>query len=208
MKKITFCILLFLSLNCFSQYTKAKLILKDGTIKEGIAEINILNYKINFKRNSESKKEKFDSKIVEELFLFKDSLSFSFKYKKILEFKKPIVLKSVIKNNNLSLYEKVNEYTYFDNYGALGGIAAVWLKNKHPEDYNKILQHTYYVVKNNNEKAMFFGDTKYTSKSRLREIIKKRLSDCEIILKKSKNKEFKVKDIPLIVNMYNANCSE
>ena len=45
-----------------------------------------------------------------------------------------------------------------------------------------------------------------TSKRRFREIIKKRLKPFSLIMKHLENKEFKVKDIPKIVALYNTKC--
>lgn len=201
MKKTILLILVFFCLKSYSQYYKAEVTFLDGTSKNGIARINILNDKILFKNDEESKKEKYNHKNVSKLVLIKDSISHSFRYKKTLGRRAPKLLQVIKENDKLSLYAVVTESNFLHSYGLLGALATTLV------DANKI-DYEYYIVKNNSTKAQFFGNTKLTSKKRFKEIVRKRLKECLIIIEKVENKEFTVKNIPEIVEYYNNNCAK
>jgi hypothetical protein len=200
MKKTISILILFLSLNNYSQYFEAEIHFLDGTSKKGIAQINILSDKIIYKNNETSKKEKYNHENISKLILKKDAVSYSFRYKKTLGRRAPKLLQTIIESNNLSLFALVTESNFLSSYGILGALASTMV------DVNKN-NYEYYIVKNNAPKAIFFGNTESTSRKRLREIIKKRLKECLKIVRKAENKEFKVTDIPRIVDLYNKNCS-
>ena len=199
MKKV-FLLLFIFSFNSYSQFLDAELSFIGGTSKIGIARINILNDKIIFRTNKDSKKEKYNHKQISKLVLKKDSISNTYRYKKTLGRRAPKLLQVIKEDKNLSLYAVVTESNFLYSYGLIGALATTLV------DANKI-NYEYYIVKSNNLKASFMGSTEYTSRKRLREIIKKRLKDCSQLLKKSENKEFKAKDIPMIVDFYNLNCN-
>lgn len=201
MKKIILLIIILFCCTSNAQYFKANVSFKDGTSKSGLARVNTLNDKIFFKENKTSTKEKYNHKEINTLILKKDSISNSYRYKKTLGRRAPRLLKVITESNNLSLYAVVTESNYLYSFGLLGALATTII------DANKI-DYEYYMVKNNDEKALFFGNTNLTSKKRFKEIIRKRLKDCPKIVKKVENKEFKVKNIPEIVAYYNKNCTK
>jgi hypothetical protein len=188
------------SLKAYAQYFDAELYFLDGTHKNGIARINILNDKIYFKNNKQSKKEKYNHKEIGRLILKKDSIAKTFHYKKTIGRRAPKLLETMIEDANLSLYAVVTKSNYLYSFGLVGVLASTLVDTSS-------IDYEYYMVKGNSGKAIYFGDTKLTSRKRLREIVKKQLKKCPVLLRKSKNKEFKVKDIPKIVRFYNKNCS-
>jgi hypothetical protein len=193
--KISFLLLFTLSLNSFSQYVNAELHFFDGSIKKGLAEINIINDKIKFKENKKGKRTSYNHKKIEKLILKNNGFTKIFRYKKTLGRRAPRLLELVIENKNLSLYATIVKQ---ELYGLLGVLLKIPTK----------VTHTYYMVKQQNNKAIYFGDTDLTSRKRLREIVKKHLKDCLALIEKSENKEYKTKDIPQIVGFYNTNCSQ
>ena len=195
MKKniIIFCV--FFSLKSFAQYyVNSDLYFIDGTMTNGLAHINILNDKIKFKKHKEDKRISYNHKSISKLILKRDTIIKEFRYKKTLGRRAPRLLELIIEDDNVSLYAEILE---LQMYGLVGAILKI---------PNKIV-HTYYIVKNNNNHAVFFGDTDYTVHKRFKEIARKNLENCEEVLTKIENKEYKVKDIKEIVKHYNKKCS-
>jgi len=140
MKKSVLLFFLAFSLKSYSQYFEAELYFIDGTNKTGIARINILNDKVIFKRDTKSKKEKYNHKNISKLILKKDSISHTFQYKKILGRRPPKLLESIIESSNLSLFAVITESNFLNNYGLLGALASTIV------DADKI-NYEYYIVK-------------------------------------------------------------
>ena len=159
-----------------------------------IAQINILNDKIKCKKHKEDKRISYNHKSISKLILKRDTIIKEFRYKKTLGRRAPRLLELIIEDDNVSLYAEILE---LQMYGLVGAILKI---------PNKIV-HTYYIVKNNNNHAVFFGDTDYTVHKRFKEIARKNLENCEEVLTKIENKEYKVKDIKEIVKHYNKKCS-
>ncbi|MDG1697596.1 MAG: hypothetical protein P8H93_01620 [Polaribacter sp.] len=201
MKKSILLFFLVFSLKSYCQYFEAELYFINGTNKTGITRINILNDKVIFKKNKNTKKEKYNHKNSSKLILKKDSISHNFQYKKILGRRSQKLLESIIESSNLSLFAVITESIYLNNYGLFSALASTIV------DADKI-DYKYYILKNRDVKAVFFGNIELTSKKRLREIVKKQLKDCQSLVEKTENKEFKVKDIPDIIHYYNSNCSQ
>jgi hypothetical protein len=209
MKQLFTLTLLLISLNTYSQYyLEAELHFIDGSIRNGLAHINTLNDRIKFKSDEESKRISFNHEEINTLILKKDSISKTYKYKKAIGKRTPRLLELISENENLSLYAIVDEqaynnFTMYGMYGAIGGIVS-GIASSIVDDKTRV-NYTYYFVKNNEKKAHYLGMSG-SSKKRLRQKIKKYFNDCPTLIKKSESEEYKVSDIPKIIEFYNEHC--
>ena len=194
MKKIVLFFLVLYSTTSFSQYyIDAELHFLDGTVKTGLAHINISNDKIKFKKNKETKRISYNHKNIARLILKKDSIQKEFRYKKAKGRRAPRLLELILEHENLSLYAQIVET---ELYGLIGAILKV------PNKFT----YTYYIVKKDSNDAIYFGDTDLTGHRRFKEITKKHLLDCPELIGKIKNKEYKIEDALKVVTHYNEKC--
>mgnify|MGYP003667127838 CR=1 FL=1 len=196
MKRITLFLLLFFSMNSMAQYyVRAELHFLDGTKTFGLAHINTFNDKIKFKKNKGDKRISYNHEDVSRLILRRDTLKKEFRYKKTLGRRAPKLLELIIEDDNISLYAEIAEIRM---YGLVGALLKV------PNQFI----YTYYIVKDNGNKAIYFGDTELTVHKRFKEITKKHLKGCKEVLVKVKNKEYKVKHAQEVVRHYNKKCTK
>lgn len=194
MKKIIVLLCLLFSLNSFAQYANAELHFLDGTVKTGLADINIFNDKIKFKSDKKAKRVSYNHKDISRLLLKRDTLVSEFQYKKAKGRRAPRLLELISEHENVSLYAEIVETR-------MHGLIGLLLKIP-----NKIT-FTYYIVKNQGKNAIYFGDTDLTGHRRFKEITKKHLADCPDLVEKIKNREYKVKHAPQVVAYYNEKCN-
>ena len=190
MKKIFVSLFLIFSINTFGQFVRAELHFIDGTKKTGYADVNIFNHKIKFKENRKGKKTKYNHKEVSGLFLKRNKIKKEFRYKKTLGRRAPILLELLIEDENISLYAEIEEIRM---YGLLGAVLKI----------PNVLIYKYYIVKEDSNTAIYFGDTEFTVHKRFKEITNKHLKGCEEVLIKIKNREYKVKHAQEVVRHYN-----
>lgn len=194
MKKIILFFLLIYSSISYSQYyIDAELHLLDGTVKTGLAHINISNDKIKFKKNKEAKRISYNHKNIAKLILKKDSIQKEFRYKKAKGRRAPRLLELILEHKNVSLYAQVIEAQL---YGLIGALLKV------PNKFT----FTYYIVKKEGIDAIYFGDTDLTGHKRFKETTKKHLIGCPELIGKIKNRGYKIEDAPKIVSHYNEKC--
>ncbi|MFY0629283.1 MAG: hypothetical protein JXR05_02810 [Flavobacteriaceae bacterium] len=194
MKKIIILLCLLFSLNSFSQYVNAELHFLNGTVKTGLAEINIFNDKIKFKEHKKAKRISYNHKDISRLLLKRDTLVSEFRYKKAKGRRAPRLLELISEHENVSLYAEIVETRLY------GGLITLLLKVP-----NKVT-FTYYIVKNKGKDAIYFGDTDLTGHRRFKEITRKHLTDCPDLIEKIKKREYKVKHAPEVVKYYNEKC--
>mgnify|MGYP003668128792 CR=1 FL=1 len=190
---ILFFLLLYSSISYSQYYIDAELHFIDGTVKTGLAHINISNDKIKFKKNIDSERISYNHNNIAKLILKKDSIQKVFRYKKAKGRRAPRLLQLVVDHNKLSLYAA------FTKYRPNGLISALF-------DTTKI-DYVFYLVKNQKDEAIYVGERGLTSKKRMSKVIKKYLGDCPELVQKADKKEFKLKDIINIVEHYNSKCS-
>ncbi len=195
MKKIIIFLFLFFSINSIAQYyVEGDLYFKDGTMTTGLAHINVFNDKIKFKKNKDEKRISYNHKSVDKLILRRDTIQKEFRYKKTLGRRAPRLLELIIQNDNISLYAEILE---LHMYGLVGVILKIPTK----------FVYTYYIVKKNSDRAVFFGDTDFTVHKRFKEITRKHLKNCEEVLSKIENREYKIKHAQEVVRHYNKRCN-
>tara|TARA_R110001632_G_scaffold53818_2_gene132234 strand:+ start:694 stop:1263 length:570 start_codon:yes stop_codon:yes gene_type:complete len=176
-------------------YARAELHFLDGTKTFGLAHINTFNDKIKFKKHKDDKRISYNHKDVSRLVLRRDTIKKEFRYKKTLGRRAPRLLELIIEDKNISLYAEITEVRM---YGLIGALLKV------PNQFIYI----YYIVKEDANKAIYFGDTELTAHKRFKEITKKHLKGCDEVLIKVKNREYKVKNSQEVVRHYNKKCTK
>jgi hypothetical protein len=183
-KKILYVIFLFLTYPIFSQEREAKIVFIDSTSIQGYGEIK--NEKIYFRVDLKSKKSEWDYDYTKGLIFSGYGFTEKYEYVKPDKYSKPILME-VIEEGNINLYKKsYNNYVNGLGPGQFGSY---------------VFSSAYYVKKNNEENA-----TELTFSFKSRSL--RYFSDCEKLIEKIKNREFKVNTIPEIVYYYNDYCGK
>lgn len=197
MKKILLLVLLLFSAFSFAQkfnkFVQADIDFKDGTKKSGYVVINTMNDKIIFKQSEHDEAVRLSGKEVDGLVLIHAGDSLTLRYKQANDRRAPRLLYALVDNDNASLY--ISSYRQ-EFYGGEAGLFITQLENTY-----------YYFVKNRSERAYYIGDKELTSRKLIGKFAKKHLSDCPDLVKRAKNKEFKIRDIVTVIKLYN-NCSK
>lgn len=179
---------LFFCTFLFSQKTKGTVTLIDGTILSGYVSVS---NKVKFKSNLNAKAITYDYQNCKEASVIdKKGKEKKYEYIKLKENKKPILLE-IITDGFLRLYYQDNT-SYTGNFGGsgMGGFNS---------------KSTYYVKKQTEdvaEKCAAFG---YIGNS-FKKFINDYFKDCQKLISKVENKEFKKKNLEEIVEFYNSNC--
>ncbi|ARV13763.1 hypothetical protein [Polaribacter sp. SA4-12] len=197
MKKILLLTIFLYSINLSAQigYSKAKIYFKDGTIKEGFGKhLFMSNAKIKFKVNKKDKPIELGFMKVDKFIL--NDIEYDFK---IIKGKSEIQFFKVKQRGKVSLY-----YSIKTNNGApmgvmnAGGVGVNMSFSTSTE--------VYYIAKNDEDQITQLFNLFGPSKKTFKKIVPLFFGDCQDLLDKIDQKEYKKRDIVKIVNFYNYNC--
>ncbi|WP_136666884.1 hypothetical protein [Flavobacterium sp. H122] len=198
MNKIILIFFLTFQTFCFGQdeYT-ATLIFYDNTVFEGIGKIK--KNKIFFKIDKADEFSVWNHDTIKGIIIHDGEYSEKHEYIKPDKYSEPVLL-LLIDEGFVNLYRKINsglDLKYIENKSIFG------YKDENSKTVvpyiNKSIGETYYVKKQNEDIAT---DITFSFKSRSL----KYFSDCEIVIKKIKDKTFTKEKIIELVNYYNNYC--
>ena len=185
MNRVFFIWLLILSTLGYSQKDLGKVILIDGTVKNGY--VKITDNEIKFKENLNDKAVFYDFNQASSIVIInsdKGEVKFEYVY---FDFRKTPILLKVEIEGFLTLYS--DSKSYFT--GSVTGFRS---------------SSTYYLKKQNDKLGQWFLCYGYSPKITFKNVIEKYFLDCPSIQEKVSNGEFRKNDFEQIVKFYNENC--
>ena len=193
---ITICIISILSFSC-ALSNKTTLYFNDGKEKVGVGKL-ASDYQIKFKTEG-SKSKKYHFKDLKSVKMDTYDGTKKYIYLKV----KGKGLYSIVEEVSLgsvNLYKKVSEgYTAGAPMGGVGSGAPMMTS----EHYYSI--SNYYVKKGNEAEITHLGSTSLFSKN-FKKAASLYFKDCQALVNKIEQKEFKKRDIEKIVTFYNQEC--
>lgn len=198
MKKLITWLFFMITINISSQKQQDKIILNNGTIKEGLVKIKSLTYRIKYRKEKGAKKELINLHKIKTLFINEKGkvVEYDVKYKTKSKYASPQLYR-VIRRGKANLYFKYNKLSS----------ASVFSFNGMATMSNSQTSTTLFVCKNNNKVLTKLG---YLRAPNFGKSFKKRamsfFNDCPKLVKKLKTKQFKRKNIRDIVYFYNTKC--
>jgi hypothetical protein len=190
---IIYFLFLLISFVIYSQEREAIILFNDNTSIKGFGEIK--KEKIYFKVSLAGKTSEWSHDFAKGILFSGYGFSEKYIYIKPDKYSKPVLME-VIEEGNMNLYRE-------SNYGLSIGMelfvkaSEATVGPKLDYDYSS----KYYVKRENEENAT---DLSF----RFKTISLRYFSDCEDILEKIRNKDFKVKTIPELVFYYNDYCGK
>lgn len=221
MKKIIL-LILFFAITSFSnaqmgiipyinKYKSATLYFRDGTIKEGLAKITVLDEKIKFKKNKKSKKSIYDYSKIDKIIILetKGFVTYQYKIIKKKNVKKPqYPLLKILEKGSLSLYS-IEQTGTITSPGLSGYDVNMNGKNVHVASTKGMSTYfsskSYYISKGNSTEVFSINNTNILGGKFIKSA-SKYFKDCPELVKKIESKEFRRNDIIGIVQYYNQNC--
>ena len=194
MKKIIiFIIIINLTFSAFSQEREASVLFNDSTSIKGFGEIK--KEKIYFRVSLTNEKSEYSYDLAKGLVFSGYGFSEKYEYVKPDKYSKPILME-VIEEGNVNLYKKSSSGLKM-GIGVSAGNSHIGIGPEINYDYSSV----YYAKRMNEENAT---DLTFSFKSRSL----KYFSDCQIIIEKIKQREFKVDTITEMVFYYNEYCGK
>lgn len=176
----------------YGQEKEATLLFIDNTTLKGIAEIK--RNKIYFRFTKDDEKSEWGHDFAKGVTFSGYGFSERYEYVKPDKYSEPILME-VIEEGDVNLYRKNHiETTYTTTPTTEKAIMSM------PTGFTTQSLSTAYYVKRENEE--YATDISFSFKTRSL----KYFADCEIIIKKIKDKTFNSKSIPEIVTYYNNYC--
>jgi hypothetical protein len=184
----------------YSQYTKVKIIFKDGTILKGLSKRKG-SHQIKFKKDRSSKAKKYQLKEVEEYFEYYNGEKVKYKYLYIKESRKYLLMQEVIKDK-VSLYIIGTSGQHVgmgfggnsDGFGSVGGASSFSIESYYLKREGE--KEVTYITSTGAFSRNFIDSTSYF------------FIDCPELVEKIKKKEYKKRDIREVVKFYNTNCKK
>ena len=184
----------------YSQYTKVKIVFKDGTILKGLSKKKG-SHQIKFKKERSSKAKKYQLKEVEEYFEYYNGEEVKYKYLYIKESKKYLLMQEVIKDKvSLYIIGATGQHVGMgfggnsNGFGGVGGASSFSIES-------------YYLKRNGEDYVHYITSTGGFSKNFVKSA-SEFFNDCLILVEKIKKKEYKKRDIREVVKFYNTNCKK
>ena len=187
---------LFLISFCASaQKTKAVLTFKDGTTKTGLGKW--VGNRVKFKTHKKDKAVKYDFMQLDQVKIYSSEDVHIYVSMAVQDEEKPKILEEVI-IGKVSLYQKVS---YGHSPGVVGGAGSGF---GFSAGYSYSI-NDYYLKREGENKAFHLGSTNLFSKN-FKKAASDYFKDCPSLVKKIQNKEYKKKDIRLVIEFYNREC--
>lgn len=180
-----------------AQKTKAVLIFKDGTQKEGFARLNQWE-KIKFRKEEKAKKESYTFEQVDTLKLFEDKsptiyVQVKIKYEGIHK-----ILELVDQGKNVIYYRDRIQGYYGSSAIPNGSIPSAPMGGSYSYTDS-------YVRKPGENEATYLASTNWLS-GNFKKMASQYFEDCPALVAKIQNKEFKKKHLKEILTYYNTQC--
>jgi hypothetical protein len=189
MRNIVFIIVLLFTSFMYAQLNPAEAMLKTGEKLIVMGKISGESFLYKIHKNGSPKRLHFSKLNYVKIMHSKKKIS-TYKLFKIKGTDEGVVLEEIIVGEKASLYFKI---IHGNTTVAGGGIFPV-------------TSTSYYAVKKSDEKATYLGVHNLLS-DKLKEKVLSFFKDCEILVEKIKNKEFRVKnDMGKITEFYNTEC--
>lgn len=199
MKKILLFILYIVFINeTISQFRKADLLFKDGTVLEGYGMV-IKDDKIKFKISLEDEPDVWDNLIVKGIIFYDFEISQEYEYIHTKNKKKPELLR-IVKKGKITLYEKrkvVWNMKFNSNKNTLNTFGKV----KSVSDYSQFEDIDLFLKREHEKKAILYNRT-------MKKSIQEYFKDCDVIRDMIQEGEYKKYNRIQLVNYYNVFCGE
>jgi hypothetical protein len=197
MKKIIQLLLLLISLNCFTQ-TKATILKTNGEVLKGFAYVSSYDSNIiKFKKNINDKPKKFGHKDIKKVFFILGDESFiEYQFKKIS--KRKFQLMKVLIKGKLNLYSFTDSVLY-NTQSSGEGFGNVSIGKLHTSTHFYLSKNEYGIVDEFPNKSVFKSFKKNASTY---------FNDCNELVKKINNREFKNSNVIEVVEFYNSTCGK
>lgn len=181
-----------------AQKTPGTLVFKDGSIKKGFVQL-ASSERVKFKVNKKDKAIKYEFTDLEYAEISINDEVSRYKLVSILDKDLPIVLKEIV-SGKVSLFN-LNTQGYSPGVPMGGGMAGAPM---YPMGTNYSIKNLY-VLKQGEAKATHLGSNQLFSKN-FKQAASDYFKDCENLVAKIQNRDFKKKEIKAIVEYYNSQC--
>lgn len=192
--------LITLSFDIVGQNTEAILIFKDGTKVIGLGKLKRGDI-IKFRKNKNEKAVKYHFKELEKVTIMEDSRKVIYVYLKVKGSNNYAVLEESI-IGKLSLYKVVTHGNHVPMGVGFGGAGGMGMGMGMGASFTI---ESFYLKRKDEENVTHLGSTSLFSKNFKKAAIEYFI-DCEELVVKIEDNEYKKKDIEEIVNFYNRKC--
>ena len=187
---------LFLFSFCASaQKAEGLIMFKDGATNRGFVKIN--GEKVKFKTHKKEKHIWLNFSALEKVTIYGWDRVSTYVSLDVIGEEKPLIVEQVI-GGKVSLYQQVS-HGY--NPGYIGGAGSGF---GFSAGYSYSI-NDYYLKREGENKAFHLGSTNLFSKN-FKKAASDYFKDCPSLVKKIQNKEYKKKDIRLVIEFYNREC--
>lgn len=188
-------LLFIMSVGLFAQRTSARLTFKDGTELRGLAKLTTDN-KVKFRKARKEKKTWYSlSEDLEKVMLLQEGYWVTYVFRTVKDKTMGRVLRKVVAGE-VSLYSKTTS-------GAIMGPGDPGMV---PMMLNYDVDN-YYVQRKGETAVTHLGSNQIFTKN-FKKAASDYFKDCQMLVKKIQNKEFKKRDLEEIVEYYNTACNE
>ncbi len=200
MKKILLLFILYIVFinETISQFKKADLLFKDGTVLEGYGMV-IKDDKIKFRISLEDELDIWDNLIVKGIIFYDFEITQEYEYIHTKNKKKPELLR-IVKKGKITLYERrkvVWNMKFNSNKNTLNTFGKV----KSVSDYSQFEDIDLFLKRKHEKKATLFNRT-------MKKSIQAYFKDCDVIRDMIEEDEYKKYNRIQLVNYYNVFCGE
>ncbi|WP_146106949.1 hypothetical protein [Polaribacter porphyrae] len=184
----------------YSQYTRVKIVFKDGSILKGLSKKKG-SHQIKFKKDRSSKAKKYQLKDVDEYFEYYYGKKVRFKCLYIKESRKHLLMQEVIKGKvSLYIIGASGQHVGMgfggnsDGFGGIGGPSSFSIES-------------YYLKRNGEDYVHYITSTGGFSRNFIK-YASEFFNDCPKLVEKIKKKEYKKREIREVVKFYNTDCKK
>jgi len=192
-KNILFIGILIFSLNCISQNQKATIYLRSGDTIQGL--VKFTSFGIKFRYDKQSKKENYDAKKIIKLDINEQGKTNTYVYKLAKDYGHSATpkLMTLITKGKINLYRIIITNTSFQMHGIIA------VASTHSMEH-------YYVCRNNSDVVTRLTTVGTFLDKNFIKAASEYFSDCQDVVNRIKNKNYRKKDMEEIVKLYNRSC--
>lgn len=185
------------SFSVLGQKTKGVLVFKNGETKKGLVKLSGSN-SVKFRAKKKEKAVKYDFSTLEYAKIYIGEEAKIYKYVAVVNKETPIILEELIVGK-VTLYN-LHTQGYSSGFSPMAGGGAPMYTGGASYSINNL-----YVLKEGEDKASHLGSDHLFSKN-FKKAASAFFKDCDSLVQKIQNKEFKKKEIKEIVEFYNDHC--